>query len=1363
MGTKKRRDPIRWLCNSSRAQIGLGVVLLLGLLAWWAPRRVDEIASVGQHEVWQTATGPTIREVVWESPRPFEKLQNDADAQFVTPFLTDNGATLYFSRRSDGHADIFVTRLVDGQWQPATSVAVLNSDAEDLGATLSSDGSELYFYSNRAGGIGGTDLYVARRTAKGWSTPENVGDSVNSTADEFDPALSPDGKTLYLASNRSDLPVPKQRVAGDKSPWSTTLRAQSTNQTFDLFHATREANDEVWQPATAIAEVNQADSSEGAAFVSPDGGFLYFASDRTQRSGEPRNLDLFRAAIVEGEFSTPESLGVSINTQADETEPALSPEGFTLAFSSNRAGVDQLYRSRAVEVEHRNGWSTAHLPSRRSTWIIGLSILLAALVALAIWRRDRVAQRLWPARFIIGSIVINVVLLVMLAVWRFPEVMDAVAKVFEDSLPAPEMLDESGHQSHEDGREAYEKVADLKSLEAESIPEVASQVTELTSIPEPNQRLAPTISAAAARALPADQVMFVPPKQQPSPTPTPRKNSPFERRRPTRPAEALAMLDIPDTELPAEALPEEAPPTETAPTIAPTSKPFAEVVPTKAALLETPEPVRPVTAANVPMKSTTPEDQPTVRNAPTNPFQRRARNTSVSIADAETKLPELPNQQPLVADNPLEQADSPLDRTAQAQASKPLPVVSLSVTETTIAPRPGARVQPISVSETKLPQTSIQLANPFSSRKRPGRPVAVVASVDEQVSDVLAASEIVAEPTVSGTRPEFKRTTGSTEVASTVARSAPKESLAPTTGVSQFNPVAADTQQAEKLLASTSATRSPMQLPRRRTPRRVSAVATISELDPAQPEQVEAVPGASVLETADANVDRKLAAAEASSGSTQPSSSTSLFETLANQLQAKEQLRETPVVTASISPIHDPLSRRRSAVRDVVRSPATQPEDEADAPTGGTIAEDESVPMSDTVLERSKADLVTDIATPTQKGGPSTTVKNRIVVGELSERANDAPPALSPVASRLNRKRARAMKVALANDNVGLQALFTLRQGDTRRKHIELLGGSEETEKAVNLGLDWLAKNQSADGSWDLRKHQAATQSMTAGTGLGVLPFLAAGYTHNHAGKYKLVVEKAVQRLIANQQESGELTSKGDAQRMYTHGIAAIALCEAFGMSQDAALKGPAQKALDFIVAAQHKPSGGWRYKPNERADTSVVGWQMMALKSGEMAGLKVPPASYQLVSKWLSSVESKKGAGGTFGYQNRNPTPAMTAEGLLCLQFMGTQRNDPRILSGADYVLRSLPKKGQQLTSYYWYYATQAMYHMQGDYWNAWNDHTSELLIQTQLKTGKNAGTWNPVDNWEKSGGRVYATSLKLLMLEVYYRHLPLYEELEF
>jgi hypothetical protein len=231
---------------------------------------------------------------------------------------------------------------------------------------------------------------------------------------------------------------------------------------------------------------------------------------------------------------------------------------------------------------------------------------------------------------------------------------------------------------------------------------------------------------------------------------------------------------------------------------------------------------------------------------------------------------------------------------------------------------------------------------------------------------------------------------------------------------------------------------------------------------------------------------------------------------------------------------------------------------------------------------------------------------------------------------------------------------------------------------------------------------------------------------------------------------------------MYSHGIAAIALCEAYGMTEDPKLKSPAQKALGFIIAAQNPSDGGWRYKPGDAGDTSVVGWQMMALKSGEMAGLVIPPRTIELLGKWLRKVEANQPVGGLFGYTDRGARPSMTAEGLLCLQFMGVDRNDPRMRAGADYLMKHLPNRNQALTSYYWYYATQVMYHMQGKYWLAWNEPLRKTLVATQQTSGQLAGTWNPADNWETQGGRIYATAMKLLVLEVYYRHLPLYDQLD-
>jgi hypothetical protein len=244
---------------------------------------------------------------------------------------------------------------------------------------------------------------------------------------------------------------------------------------------------------------------------------------------------------------------------------------------------------------------------------------------------------------------------------------------------------------------------------------------------------------------------------------------------------------------------------------------------------------------------------------------------------------------------------------------------------------------------------------------------------------------------------------------------------------------------------------------------------------------------------------------------------------------------------------------------------------------------------------------------------------------------------------------------------------------------------------------------------------------------------------------------------------------------LYSHGIAAIALCEAFGMTRDEKLRRPAQRSLDFIIAAQHPGLGGWRYAPRAESDTSVSGWQMMALKSGELAGLRVPPAAYGGVAKWLDSAQARDDPS-KYSYlpasphaHHRQPSRTMTAEALLMRLYLGWNRSNPSLVRGADYLRQHLPQMGRREAfardAYYWYYATQVMFQMQGEHWKAWNDQLRPLLVDTQVQQGPLAGSWDPrspvPDRWGDAGGRLYVTAMHLLMLEVYYRHLPLYQTL--
>ncbi len=351
-------------------------------------------------------------------------------------------------------------------------------------------------------------------------------------------------------------------------------------------------------------------------------------------------------------------------------------------------------------------------------------------------------------------------------------------------------------------------------------------------------------------------------------------------------------------------------------------------------------------------------------------------------------------------------------------------------------------------------------------------------------------------------------------------------------------------------------------------------------------------------------------------------------------------------------------------------------------------------------------------------------------------------------------------------------------------------GASARTEAAVEAGLHFLAGLQSPAGSWSLNSfadsqpgfenERAAFRSDTAATGLALLAFLGAGYDH-YDDQYRGNIQRGLQFLLKNQQPNGDLYLAQDAMsnksaRYYSHGIASIALCEAYGMTGDPALKVPAQRAIDFIIASQNPTSGGWRYEPRISADTSVSGWQLMALKSGELAGLSVPKSAYQLAAKWLDAAQVPPGDGSEYSYNpnaadtpqsrhGRQPTTTMTAVGLLMRLYLGWNRNDPNMQAGAQHLLDNLPgmENSVQRDTYYWYYATQVMFHMRGQYWLTWNQRLHPLLIDQQLRSGPGTGSWNPLggtpDRWGEKGGRIYVTAMNLLSLEVYYRHLPIYE----
>ncbi len=363
---------------------------------------------------------------------------------------------------------------------------------------------------------------------------------------------------------------------------------------------------------------------------------------------------------------------------------------------------------------------------------------------------------------------------------------------------------------------------------------------------------------------------------------------------------------------------------------------------------------------------------------------------------------------------------------------------------------------------------------------------------------------------------------------------------------------------------------------------------------------------------------------------------------------------------------------------------------------------------------------------------------------------------------------------------------FASRSGQNKEDNLRRDGGNKESEAMVARGLQFLVNHQAPDGHWSMHEFdrharklvkkgnvegyeyardksdpQTQRNNDTAGTAFGLLPFLAAGHTQNPVKDSKFDYSKSVKLglnyLMKKQDREGYFG--GD---MYAHPLATIAMCEAYGLTADNALKASAQRAIQYIENAQDPIGGGWRYGPKQPGDTSVTGWMLMALKSGQMSGLTVKAETLKKVEKYLDSCESANKGG--YGYTPAGgETISMTAVGLLCRQYLGVTPRNPALLAGVQRLEKNLPSTNGNI--YYLYYATQVMHHMGGDNWDQWNKGPGgdgKGGMRDTLIAAMDKGTTNPdtEGSWLLTGadGRLMSTSLALLTLEVYYRHLPLY-----
>jgi hypothetical protein len=299
-----------------------------------------------------------------------------------------------------------------------------------------------------------------------------------------------------------------------------------------------------------------------------------------------------------------------------------------------------------------------------------------------------------------------------------------------------------------------------------------------------------------------------------------------------------------------------------------------------------------------------------------------------------------------------------------------------------------------------------------------------------------------------------------------------------------------------------------------------------------------------------------------------------------------------------------------------------------------------------------------------------------------------------------------------------------------------------EVKTAINRGLEHFATSQNENGSW-------GAGNRPAGTALGLMSFMLQGHIPGD-GKYGKQMSKAIDFLISIE-KNGYLhddTSRG----MYEHGLAMLALSEAWGQSRDPRIREVLIRAVNVTLNAQNS-EGGWRYGPRgTSADVSCTAMQLVALASAREAGIAVPRKTIKRATDYLIAAEVRSTGG--FSYQILAGAPmgaagyGRSAAATLSLMLCG-QREHPAAKGGIAYVHSAAAINYQEASNYWYshYYAAQAMYQAGDKYFNRYYQNISKVVLTKQDEDG----------SWGRSHVN---TGFAILILGVPYRFLPIYQK---
>ncbi len=344
--------------------------------------------------------------------------------------------------------------------------------------------------------------------------------------------------------------------------------------------------------------------------------------------------------------------------------------------------------------------------------------------------------------------------------------------------------------------------------------------------------------------------------------------------------------------------------------------------------------------------------------------------------------------------------------------------------------------------------------------------------------------------------------------------------------------------------------------------------------------------------------------------------------------------------------------------------------------------------------------------------------------------------------------------------------------------------GARAPMAAVRRALDWLAIHQTNEGGWDAdefelqcRLNKCADPAMSISdvgvSGAALLAFLGAGETQA-TGRYRSAVKRGLRYLTAQQDAEGCLSRRDAATFLHDHMWATLAVTEAYALTGSQRWKAHAQRAVDFVLAAEN-PYLGWGHGVR-RGDntTTMTALAMAVLRAAEDAGLfddaVVRRGAVAWVTKLTSAENGRVGNVTRGGASDPKRFPALgglgpTAAALMVRLYAGESPARNASFAGGAKLVRQEPPRapadGEEADFAYWYWGSLAMFQLGGADWKAWKAPVRKAILATQRREpGRDeGGSWDASGAQAVHGGRVFATALNCMTLEIEYRYERLFD----